>query len=137
MVNLKTEELNQYYLAAELMDDIELNTEKMRAALERDPNKFQPSKQYPPQDNYLTDLTEELNHAIYACIQHHQMLIEFSAMMEDFFSLFVLLKSFQSTFQICNLVFTFIKVRMMKHRDCLLIDLQRNLSRVKLNKNFR
>lgn len=125
LVDFKSEELNQYYLAAELMDDVELNTEKMRAALKRDPNKFQPSKKYAPQDNYLTDLTEELNHAIFACIQHHQMLIEFSAMMEDFFSLFVLLKSFQCTFQICNLVFTFIKVRMIKCCEYSLIDLQK------------
>lgn len=110
MVDFDSEELNQYYLAAELMDDVEVNMEKMRAALKRDPRKFQPSKKYLPQDNYLTDLTEELNHAIFACIQHHQMLIEFSAMMEDFFSIFVLLKSFQSTFQICNLLFTFLKV---------------------------
>ncbi|XP_031627368.1 putative odorant receptor 85e, partial [Contarinia nasturtii] len=109
-VAFEREELNQYYLAAELMDDVESNTAKMRTILERDPRKFHPSKQYLPQDNYLTDLSEELNHAIFACIKHHQMLIEFVAMMEDFFSLFVLLKSFQSTFQICNLLFTFIKI---------------------------
>lgn len=107
IVNFETEEVNQYYLPAELMDDIKLNTEKVRATLKR--NKQQ-SKKYLPQDNYLTDLTEELNHAVFACIQHHQMLIKFCEMMEDFFSLFVLLKSFQSTFQICNLLFTFIKV---------------------------
>ncbi|XP_055304002.1 putative odorant receptor 85e [Sitodiplosis mosellana] len=110
MVDSESEELNQYYLAAELMDDIEANTAKMRAALDRDPSKFQLSKKYLPQDNYLTDLTEELNFSIFACIRHHQMLIEFSAMMEDFFSVFVLLKSFQSTFQICNLLFTFLKI---------------------------
>lgn len=110
MVEYECEELNQYYLAAELMDDVEANTSKMQTILERNPTKFHRSKSYLPQDNYLTDLTEELNHAIFACIKHHQMLIEFSAMMEDFFSLFVLLKSFQSTFQLCNLLFTFIKV---------------------------
>lgn len=110
MVDFESEELNQYYLAAELMDDVEVNTKKMQAAMKRDPRKFQPSKKYLPQDNYLTDLTEELNQAIFACIQHHQMLIEFTAMIEDFFSIFVLLKSFQSTFQICNLLFTFLKV---------------------------
>lgn len=102
--------MNQYYLPAELLDDVEANTVKMRSALALEPRKFHSSKQYLPQDNYLTELTEELNHAMFDCIQQHQMLIEFSAMVEDFFSVFVLLKSFQCTFQICNLLFTFMKV---------------------------
>lgn len=110
MVDLTSEELNQYYLPAELMDNIEENTAKMQDDLKRDPTKFRPFTSHLPQDNYLNNLTEELNHAIFASIRHHQMLIEFSAMMEDFFSVFVLLKSFQSTFQICNLVFTFLMV---------------------------
>lgn len=111
MVNFDTEELNQYYLAAEIADDFEANTMKMRASLNSNARRCNSFKNYLPQDNYLTDLTEELKQALSSCIQHHQMLIEFSVMMENFFSLFVLLKSFQSTFQICNLVFTFIKVR--------------------------
>lgn len=109
-VDLTSEEQNQYYLMAEVMDNIEENTAKMQSDLKRNPAKFQPSKHYLPQDNYLTDLTEELNHALFASIRHHQMLIEFTAMIEDFFSVFVLLKSFQCTFQICNLVFTFLTV---------------------------
>lgn len=92
------------------MDDVEANSAKMQAELKKNPAKFQPTNNYPPQDNYLTDLTEELNHAISSCAKHHQMLIEFSKMMEDFFSVFVLLKSFQTTFQICNLVYMFLKV---------------------------
>lgn len=112
MVDFELEEFNQYYLSAELMDDVKTNIANFRAELKREPRKFQPFKKYLSQDHYLTNLTEELNHAIFACIQHHQMLIEFSAMMEDFFSVFVLLKSFQSTFQICNLVFIFLKVSM-------------------------
>lgn len=109
-MNLESEEVNQYYLAAELMDDIEANSAKMQAELDENPAKFQTKKSYLPQDNYLTDLTEELNQAIYSCVEQHQMLMEFSEMMEDFFSVFILLKSFQTTFQICNLVFTFSKV---------------------------
>lgn len=109
-VNFKSEELNQYYLAAELMDDIEGNSTKMHTELNENPAKFRIRRTYLPQDNYLTDLSEELNQAIISCVEQHQMLIEFSKMMEDFFSVFVLLKSFQTTFQICNLVFTFLKV---------------------------
>lgn len=125
MVDFEAEEVNQYYLAAELMDDVEANTAKMRSTLKRN---AQRAKKYLPQDNYLTDLTEELNHAMFACIQQHQMLIEFCAMMEDFFSLFVLLKSFQSTFQICNLLFTFLKVsrpaifKISKMNACISLD---------------
>lgn len=110
MVDLTSEEQNQYYLAAEVMDNIEENTVKMQANLKKNPTKFRSFKRYLPQDNYLTDLTEELNQALFDSIRHHQMLIEFTAMMEDFFSVFVLLKSFQCTFQICNLVFTFLTV---------------------------
>lgn len=112
MVDDELEEFNQYYLSAELMDDVKTNIANIQAELKREPRKFQSFKKYLSQDNYLTNLTEELNHAIFACIQHHQILIEFSAMMEDFFSVFVLLKSFQCTFQICNLVFIFLKVSM-------------------------
>lgn len=92
------------------MDDIEGNSTKMHTELNENPAKFRIRRTYLPQDNYLTDLSEELNQAIISCVEQHQMLIEFSKMMEDFFSVFVLLKSFQTTFQICNLVFTFLKV---------------------------
>lgn len=109
-LNFNSEEVNQYYLAAELMDDVEANSAQMQAELNENPGKFQPTNIYPPQDNYLTDLTEELNRAISSCAKQHQMLIEFCEMMEDFFSVFVLLKSFQTTFQICNLVYMFLKV---------------------------
>lgn len=109
-MDFESEECNQYYLAAEIMDDVESNTVKMRNELAENPNKYRSNKQYLPQDNYLADLTEELNHALFDCVRQHQMLIEFSGMIEDFFSLFVLLKSFQTTFQICNLLFTFMKV---------------------------
>lgn len=109
-MDFESEEVNQYYLNAELMDDVESNTAKMRNELVENPNKYRSNKQYLPQDNYLTELSEELNHALFDCVRQHQMLIEFSGMIEDFFSLFVLLKSFQSTFQICNLLFTFMKV---------------------------
>lgn len=84
MIDPEFEEVNQYYLAAELMDDIEQNTAKMQDALERDPGKFQPSNEYMPQDNYLSDLAEELKHAIFACIQHHQMLIELDNILYNF-----------------------------------------------------
>lgn len=115
-VDFKSEELNQYYLAAELMDDVEGNSAKMLAELNENPAKFRFRRNYPPQDNYLTDLSGELNQAIISCVEQHQMLIEFSRMMEDFFSVFVLLKSFQTTFQICNLVFTFLKVSQWNFR---------------------
>lgn len=112
-VDFESEELNQYYLAAELMDDVEANSAKMRNELHENPSKFQSKLNNLPQDDYLTDLTVELNQALAACVQQHQVLIEFCSMMDDFFSTFVLCKSFQCTFQICNLLFTYMKVSLI------------------------
>lgn len=62
-----------------------------------------------PQDNYLLDFEYELSEALRACIQHHQALVTFSEMIEDFFNFFILMKSLQTTFQMCNIYFTIIK----------------------------
>lgn len=62
-----------------------------------------------PQDNYLLDFESELCEALHGCVQHHQNLVAFSEMMEDFFNFFILMKSLQTTFQMCNIYFTIIK----------------------------
>lgn len=62
-----------------------------------------------PQDNYLLDFEHELSEALRDCIQHHQALMTFSEMMEEFFNIFILMKSLQTTFQMCNIYFTIIK----------------------------
>lgn len=122
-IDFSSEELNQYYLPAELLDDITTNTNNMKLELQQNPNKYKTKKKYLPQDNYLTELSEELNDALLNCVRHHHKLIEFSKMMDDFFQVFILMKSFQSTFQICNLTFTFIKVRFFNsHSQMWIID---------------
>lgn len=64
-----------------------------------------------PQDNYLLDFEHELNGALRDCILHHQTLVTFSEMIEEFFNFFILTKSLQSTFQLCNIFFTILKTK--------------------------
>lgn len=102
--------MNQYYLGIELLDDVDGNAKRFQDELRRNPTKYNLKKKYAPQDNYLTDLTEELNEALLMSIRHHQMLIKFTKMLEDFFNIWVLLKSIQTTIQVGVLTYTFLKV---------------------------
>lgn len=107
--DFSSEEINQYYLAAECLDDIESNMEHVKMLKTQKKEKL-PRRKYLPQDTYLMELTEELKKAFSDCIQHHQTLIAFSKMIDNFFSFFVLLKSFQISFLACNLTYMFIEV---------------------------
>ena len=57
-------------------------------------------------DSFLAELSDELGEALQACHEHHKTLIEYTKMMDKFVRNFVLVKSFQFTFQLCNLAVT-------------------------------
>lgn len=61
-------------------------------------------------DIYRTKLSPELNEALYDCIRHHQMILKTSAYLEDLISPFILVKSLATSFQICVLALTVLKV---------------------------
>lgn len=108
--NFDEEELNQFYLDAEMLDDVVMNCAQALPKL-KTKNKPNAPTAGPrkPQDNYLLDFEYELNEALRNCIQQHQELMTFSEMLEDYNNFFILWKSFQTTFQLCNIVFTIIK----------------------------
>lgn len=109
-VNFDAEELNQYYLEAEILDDVEANSVRMRNESQSNRTKYDSRKNYLPQDNYLTDLTEELNEALLQSVRHHKVLLEFTKLLEEFFNMFVLLKTIQTTVKVSLMTYTFLKV---------------------------
>lgn len=59
------------------------------------------------------EFNEELTDALRDCILHHQEILKFCIMLENFFHLFVLVKSIQITSQICSLAFVASKVGLL------------------------
>lgn len=93
-----------------MLDDVEGNSALMLQKLKDNrTNSGAASAERKPQDTYLLDFESELSEALHDCVQHHQNLVTFSEMMEDFFNFFILMKSLQTTFQMCNIYFTIIK----------------------------
>ena len=66
--------------------------------------------QHSNKQQFLTEYQDELAVALRDCIQHHQMLMQFCKMLEHFLNPYILVKSLQLTFQLCNLSFTLLKV---------------------------
>lgn len=96
---------SDYHSGVEEVDNIELNCQMAH----QQPN-TQKMVDGRPQDNYLSEFRHELQASIVDCVKHHRLLIEFVKMIEDFFSTFMLIKSLQTTFQLCNALFTFLTV---------------------------
>lgn len=96
-IDFKKYEVNEYFNALEFyenLEEIDSGTKKLyERVVER--NKY----------NYLTEYDEEISDAISECIKHHQVILQFSKKMEEFYHPFILLKILQITFLICFLAY--------------------------------
>lgn len=90
-----------------MLDDVEKNNNAL--ALRKSKNEKTSTRARKPQDNYLHEFENELCDALCDCIHHHQELVTFTEMMEDFFNIYILLKSLQTTFLMCNIYFTIMR----------------------------
>lgn len=94
-------EINQYYNAFEFLED--LNDFK-------DVTKSRP-KLLKSTVNYLSEYSDELSESLAECVRHHQMILKFCEMLENFYNKFVLVKLLEASFLICFLAYLASSVR--------------------------
>lgn len=82
--------------------------------------KLPPPKELPrglPQDNYLPEFKNELADALADIVRQHEVIIECGHKLQKFCSALVLFKSFQMTFQFCNVMYTVFSVEATLSRE--------------------
>lgn len=89
-------EINQYYNAIEFLEDLDDL---------KDDAKNQSLMLYNPKFDYLLEYRDELSESLADCVRHHQMILKFCAMLENFYSAFVLVKLLEASFLICFLAY--------------------------------
>lgn len=116
-IDFEKEEINQYFLGSEIMDNVMQNSALWKGEMIRRLScRTTASTNIRSEDTYLMEFNEELTEALKDCVRHHQMLIAFNKMIENFFNVFFLFKSIQTSLQLCNIFYTFIKVSKLKLR---------------------
>lgn len=85
-------EINQYYNAVEFLEDF-------------DDLKNQSVELFHPNNDYLSEYSVELSASLADCVRHHQMILKFCEMLEQFYSKFVMVKLLEASFLICFLAY--------------------------------
>lgn len=97
--------LVEYYMGPELLDDIDKHCEKAKTL-----PSVKPLVSGRPQDYYLPEFKNEHAAALIDCVKHHEIIINFVKILENFLSIFILIKSIQMTVGFCNIMYTFFSV---------------------------
>ena len=97
-IDIQKQEINQFYISKEKIENLqEINDFK------KEENIICPKM---TTDTFLPDYSNALCDAIANCVKHHQMILEFSKLFEEFYYIYLLTKLFYAAFLICILAFT-------------------------------
>lgn len=106
------EESNQYYYSFEQKEDLD-DDESLAEMLKEMEMKLKRNRLTGRSDGtFLQEYQDELAVTLHECIVHHQNIIKVCSMLEQFYNPIVLVKSLQSTLQICNLAYVATTVRL-------------------------
>lgn len=103
-LEFKKIEINQYYNAYEFLedfDDFEDLSKKRSLKLLNQTDDV----------DYLSEYSDELSDSLADCVRHHQMILKFCEMLENFYSKFVMVKLLEASFLICFLAYLASSVR--------------------------
>lgn len=96
-IDIQKQEVNQYYISIEKYENLQnipdLKVENV--ILQRMTT-----------NTFLPDYSDALCEAFANCVKHHQMILEFSKLFEEFYYIYLLTKLFYAAFLICILAFT-------------------------------
>lgn len=95
-------EINQYYNAFEFLEDFDDL---------KDVSKSRTLKLLNQSNDYLSEYSDELSESLADCVRHHQMILKFCVMLENFYSKFVMVKLLEASFLICFLAYLASSVR--------------------------
>lgn len=96
--DMQKQEINQYYISIEKIENLQEITDYQ--------SKENIIRQKITLDTFLPDYSNALCDAFANCVKHHQMILEFSKMFEEFYYIYLLTKLFYASFLICILAFT-------------------------------
>lgn len=97
-IDMQKQEINQYYISKEKIENLqEINDLKGEENI---------IWQKMTSDTFLPDYSNALCDAFANCVKHHQMILEFTKLFEDFYYIYLLTKLFYASFLICILAFT-------------------------------
>lgn len=97
-LDIQKQEINQYYISKEKIENLqEINDCKGQKNIIWDEMTL---------NTFLPQYSDALCDAFTNCVKHHQMILEFSKLFEEFYSMYLLTKLFYAAFLICILAFT-------------------------------